>query len=370
MVEQSPDGQPDAAPRRHLPDEFWSFFDDYLIGVAAPNVGIALRRVMDRRRLINAAVETADRARFTIGFFAGMTDALADVLDAIAAAPDSGAYDIFADLAERLGHKRMPTPLLLFGCQALALHFIAFHEFAHIRAGHFNMPRRGDRKPAASARLSIAETEETRFALRMAVDGTEESDCVVCKHVELEADLHALQLLIEVSDAFCADAPAPVTGIRPRDEVSLYAACLCLCLFEVVRKRRSGHSNYPRPFTRILAAYRQFVIATKGDWTLTGDDVEAPLSLAESERYATVLVNVVSLCNFCCEVTGHALDAAYRLESEADFLSDALSITSLVKDGTPLRTPDAQELAALDASARRYRQAMHPFRIQPWEAAS
>jgi hypothetical protein len=60
----------------------------------------------------------------------------------------------------------------------------------------------------------------------------------------------------------------------------------------------------------------------------------------------------------------------YQLESDADFLNEALFFAQLVEGEVPLRTPEARELSSLDSTAIRFRRMMRRYRVEPWDVLS
>lgn len=375
----------DVAVRAH------EFFDRYLSEVAAANISERVRSKYELAGKVDAQLLKDIDGSYVIYIFSGLLTMLEISHAAVEHFPDSAAYQTYADVAATLSQtafvKIRPAADavtdVLRPCLFMALCFIAFHEFAHLRSGHFNKlyPKSGQED--VSWQACMDESGETVAAT--AAPGSKLLD--LNKHMELEADLLAFTTLLGVSEElFMENYTEADERSLPKhgqsqfaaerlvvQELALYATCICLCLLELSRKINDISAEYPRPFTRILSVFRQFVFSTQGDLQIeeaseSGTFFQFSLTEEKAEDYSRMLVNVIDLCNFCSEISGLEMAMEYQVEDEGDFLNDALQFAHLIK-GAPVRTPEAMELLSLDSTGADFKKHMRPYRIEPWDVA-
>ena len=377
----------------------FAFLEKYLSGIAAGNIGIGFAVHVELDGRVDANVVRADRSNFSSSISRGLLDLIGGIHRAVALQERELAPGLYGKLSARFNYnphilpfRSKPKsaellPQILHVSHFLAVCFVAFHEFAHVRSGHFNYLASLDRAEVGGGRaLSISEREGVGFgpASELSLSGLN----AYMKHLEVEADILGFSTLIGVATELLMPDPGAddPRGLKPGDnrwrgdqregallvgEISFYATCICLSLLEAKRERGRRKPRYPRPFTRVLAIFRQLVVSTTSLWNDDDDDrrpgIVATAAASEVNEYARIMATALALCGFCCEATGLELPAKYAVASEADFLNDALALGGLLDGAREPRTMEAQELRRLDATAQGFRAGMRGFRIEPWD---
>ncbi len=329
-----------------------------------------------------AQVETVDAIHYRISVATPFVKLLASIYDAIGQVRDSGPYSTYLGLAKKLRLKNLPNlrhltharsglqSTLSLATYASVL-FIFLHELAHVEEGHCRylfslIEREGD-----LARLRFNEARPLTRLRRASSAGGPAPE--FSKHLEMEADLRAFVSLVSILEEVCV--PALPAGALKTDqphredealsmqltEIAFYSALICFCLFEIVRQKTGASRSYPKPLTRALSIYRQFVIMTKSSWKMDGRFIVGKYNFTEIDRYSWVAVNALSTIDFISQITNTKLSDAYALSEDATYLNDMLS-AGMWAMNVNLVTAEGIELARLDKSRPKFMAKMAIFR--------
>jgi hypothetical protein len=345
--------------------------DDYLAGAAEITTGVAhylsrtvLPAIDKGEYRIGVSCVTSDRftarvVRLPEGSFEIRAyEGLAKTLGAALAGLEGGALETLEDLSEQIFADPSHATVIAGSILSTALIFVFLHEYGHIAAGHFGLKRSTTEGPGALG-FEFDECED-RFSL----EGAPSADLSFRQLLELEADLVAFNLVLDLSyPMFVAnnDAAALIQGhefddwrdslYSPVVNVAFYASSLAIALIAAHQGRADIGNDYPLPITRMMnLAMLLLKRAIDVPWDSNGVEhrlhVDAAALAQISSSFTPTLLNSIELAQSCCIGIGCDLKDALRLHADDESVMDAIAgdfIGLIKRDGRTLQTREARQ---------------------------
>ncbi len=327
--------------------------------------------------LFKARVHQGNNGQFYILIFDGITKTLTGSLSL----GEGGAVDTLEQLLAKIFGNAAYAHVIAGSLISSALIFVLLHEYGHIAGGHFNFLQQSS--PAKCAGFEFDEITDA-----FSFDGFSPGGMETGKLIELEADLIAFNLLLDVSyPLFLADENIEVLMqgrefenwrdelYPPMAELVFYGAALALALLAVHRSPEEAGGDHPLPLTRLMnLGMLLFRRMTAGAWSSENGLVHR-LTVDRSAReqitsfFAPALVNAIELCEECCLAAGLDLRRLLDLQDQGAGPMQLVSadFTGLLKDdGRTLVTKEARQLRSLHQQQAGFSALMQPFRARNW----
>jgi len=328
--------------------------------------GAMMRAVRVRSNRYNAQITYDAQSGYTIRLFDGLTHVFRIGFSYIFSDRNSGAFDTFSSLAERMFGDAGHAEILLEISVYLSVNFVIGHEFGHAYCDHFRLLDPAGLREADGTTLGIGEFEQTVLSFGGLPASAALRENAV-KLMELEADGVGYRFLTAIADNIVT-AMSNLSEMFERSphtkevwdrsisndpfllyELCLYSAVAATGILETLRGSSNETNQYPLPYTRVTYVFMAYAYLRHEDWIQAGHMLKSVTANKDSDHLTRALINCIDLVEAFCDGLEFPLDEVYRCRAESGVLHD---ITRKIwprdnSDGE-WHTPAIREFSALE----------------------